>query len=527
MLVVLLLVTAGWAMVAGTCPPCAMGQGQGQEGAAGVTSPIPTPVPAPTSPAQEAGVDIFAVHLEGREGQGLLPAADRHARSLQRRQEAETLEHRAQHLAALTGFHYVGPVGELVDYFLFAATHGLAEDRVRGPGHSLGMLGKRAASSSSSSPSSPGSAFSSSSSSSDTLLRRLSAHPDVRWVGHQVPTRRLFKRATPASSLPPPTSPPLPPSPPPAPVAGSSSGSSSGGGNRTLLPLAIRSAPGMDAELARLQGTFHIADPKFGEQWHLLNRGTVGNDLNLTGVWDQGYHGKGTTVCFLDDGLDYEHPDLKENFHAEASYDFNDHRALPTPTLFDDNHGTRCAGQVAARRNELCGVGVAWEARVSAVRILSGTLSEADEAAAINYKFHDNHIYSCSWGPPDNGKAMDAPPRIAQDAFRNGIEHGRQGLGSIYVFAAGNGGTAGDNCNYDGYTNSIYSITIGAIDEFNRHPPYSERCAAMMAVQYSSGHGARAITTTDWRNGCTNAHGGTSAAAPLVSGILAIVLGIR
>ena len=41
------------------------------------------------------------------------------------------------------------------------------------------------------------------------------------------------------------------------------------------------------------------------------------------------------------------------------------------------------------------------------------------------------------------------------------IEKGRYGYGNIFVFASGNGGVNGDNCNFDGYANSIFTITIG------------------------------------------------------------------
>ena len=40
---------------------------------------------------------------------------------------------------------------------------------------------------------------------------------------------------------------------------------------------------------------------------------------------------------------------------------------------------------------------------------------------------------------------MEAPPQIVQDAVINGVTNGRQGLGSIYVFASGNGGARYDN----------------------------------------------------------------------------------
>ena len=84
---------------------------------------------------------------------------------------------------------------------------------------------------------------------------------------------------------------------------------------------------------------------------------------------------------------------------------------------------------------------------------------------------------------------MEAPGTLIKAAIIKGINQGRQGLGSIFVFASGNGAAAGDNCNFDGYTNSIYSITVGAIDRKGNHPYYSEHCSAQMVVTYSSGSG--------------------------------------
>ncbi len=45
-----------------------------------------------------------------------------------------------------------------------------------------------------------------------------------------------------------------------------------------------------------------------------------------------------------------------------------------------------------------------------------------------------------------------------------GINKGRYGYGNIYVFASGNGGQRNDNCNFDGYANSIYTLTVGKED---------------------------------------------------------------
>jgi kexin len=84
---------------------------------------------------------------------------------------------------------------------------------------------------------------------------------------------------------------------------------------------------------------------------------------------------------------------------------------------------------------------------------------------------------------------MDRPSYVIERAILNGIQRGRGGKGSIFVFASGNGALSGDQCNFDGYTNSIYSVTIAAIDFKGLHPTYSEACAANLLVAYSSGSG--------------------------------------
>lgn len=138
-------------------------------------------------------------------------------------------------------------------------------------------------------------------------------------------------------------------------------------------------------------------------------------------------------------------------------------------------------------KNNVCGLGIAYESKVAGVRILSGPITDVDEAAALNYGFQNVSVYSCSWGPPDNGQAMEGPNYLIQKAVVNGINNGRGGKGSIFVFASGNGAAHGDQCNFDGYTNSIYSVTVSAVDHKGLHPYYSEPCAANMIVAYSSG----------------------------------------
>ncbi|KAK4939913.1 pheromone processing endoprotease [Elasticomyces elasticus] len=273
--------------------------------------------------------------------------------------------------------------------------------------------------------------------------------------------------------------------------------------------------------------TLDIKDPIFKEQWHLFNPIQLGHDLNVTGVWLDGITGNGTVSAVIDDGLDMDSNDLKDNYFAPGSFDFNDRGPDPRPRLFDDKHGTRCAGEIAAVRNDVCGVGMAYDGKVAGIRILSKPITDEDEATAINYDYQENHIYSCSWGPPDDGKTMEAPGLLIKRAMVNGIQSGRNGLGSVFVFAAGNGAASEDNCNFDGYTNSIYSITVGGIDRAGNHPYYSEACSAQLVVTYSSG-AQDAIHTTDVGvDKCYNGHGGTSAAGPLVVGTVALALSAR
>jgi len=81
----------------------------------------------------------------------------------------------------------------------------------------------------------------------------------------------------------------------------------------------------------------------------------------------------------------------------------------------------------------------------------------------------------------------------------------RGGKGSVYLLAAGNGGANNDNCNYDGYANSRFTIgetslppsflpsfsdwlhaAVGAIDNDGVQSYYSERCASIVVSAPSS-----------------------------------------
>ncbi|CAH3133839.1 unnamed protein product [Porites lobata] len=279
----------------------------------------------------------------------------------------------------------------------------------------------------------------------------------------------------------------------------------------------------------------YFLDPYYKDQWYLNNSGqTVGPrgfDINVTPVWRKNITGRGIVVTILDDGIEYTHPDLRQNYEPKASYDFNNHDSDPMPRYSKDNinkHGTRCAGEVAAGvNNNMCGVGVAYNSRIGGVRMLDGDVTDAIEAWSLGLARDFIDIYSSSWGPDDDGRTVDGPGPMAKKAFREGIRKGRGGLGAIFVWATGNGGHYDDYCNCDGYITSIYTVSIGAVNDRGKSPWYAEPCPSTLAVTYSSGETRgqdKQIVTTDLHHACTKGHTGTSAAAPLAAGIFALVL---
>jgi len=276
-------------------------------------------------------------------------------------------------------------------------------------------------------------------------------------------------------------------------------------------------------------------DPKFKEQWYLFNNGQStgppGVDINVMPVWKSGITGRGVVVSVLDDGVDHNHPDLRDNYDQKASYDFNDMDADPKPRDSDpDNcHGTRCAGEIAAAsNNSICGVGVAYDANIGGVRMLDGQATDILEGSSLSFQSNYIDIYSNCWGPKDDGKTFGKPGRLAQEALMRGALEGRNSKGNIYVWATGNGGLTDDDCNCDGYTTSIYTISIGCISDHGLSAYYTELCSSTLAVTFNGGsHREKEenkMITTDLHNKCTDEFKGTSSSAPLAAGITALVL---
>lgn len=264
-------------------------------------------------------------------------------------------------------------------------------------------------------------------------------------------------------------------------------------------------------------------DPLFSQQWSFFNTGALGGvagaDANITPAWALGYLGRGVTVAIVDDGLYIDHPDLAPNVDPALCHDFVDEDADPSAGY----HGTECGGVAAARGNNLLGLaGAAYLADLAGLRMLDLYGVDSVTAEALSHENGQIDVYSCSWGPWDSGNHTEGPGPLTLDALEASVTQGRGGLGNIYPWAGGNGNQSHDDANYDGYVNSRFTIGVAASDISGQQSYYSEPGACILVNAPSSGGVAGVVSTTP--TGYTSTFGGTSAAAPLVAGVVALML---
>lgn len=258
-------------------------------------------------------------------------------------------------------------------------------------------------------------------------------------------------------------------------------------------------------------------DPYLPFQWHLLNYGQIvgdpvlqdifgvpGEDANVFGAWGLGYTGQGVTVAVVDSGLQVDHPDLADNIHPTLGLDAIigiDRLDFPTygdtgsvfgtfepddipgaANIFNElnAHGTAVAGLIGAvGNNGIGGAGVAYNSSLVPIRLIDGLISDQQVADVILYQNSEIDIYNHSWGTDDGARAADGPNGPLNPillALNSSARLGRDGLGNIHVWAAGN--DAGqpfaspnfldlgfyDYAGYDGYINSPYTIGVTSVD---------------------------------------------------------------
>ena len=264
------------------------------------------------------------------------------------------------------------------------------------------------------------------------------------------------------------------------------------------------------------------SDPWYGCAWHLNNTnqfpGGAGRDINVEEIWATTM-GAGIKIAVVDDGLHYAHEDLAPNVITARNHDyFGDDVFHPLET-----HGTQVAGIIAARDNDLGVRGVAPRASIYNYNVIAGGFPEDVNAGdAMTRNKADTAVSNNSWGPPWMLGSASAP---WEDAIVEGVTNGYGGKGVFYVFAAGNDHPEGHDSNLDEYANHYGVTAVCAVNHNDVRTAYSERGANLWVCAPSGDRtrGLPGIATARNGNRYTDSFSGTSASAPIVSGVAALV----
>jgi len=288
-------------------------------------------------------------------------------------------------------------------------------------------------------------------------------------------------------------------------------------------------------------------DPLYSSQWH-LNQGN-NNDAGVEVPWGAGIKGAGVTIAVVDDGMESKHEDLCGNISSVKSYNYLKNSTDPDHYYIDSGHGTSVAGIIAAQMNNNIGLrGAAPSAKLTARNLLEmTTISSSAVADAMALDSNSIHISNNSWGAPDKTGlySEEYATSLWKSAIGNGITSGRGGLGTLFTWAAGNGaygsnGNIVDNSNQDGQANYHGVMAICGIGKDGKKAFYSENGANLWVCAHTMGNDYVGISTTDRMgdkggNNPTksgnfvdrsyrNDFNGTSSAAPLAAGVIALLL---
>lgn len=298
---------------------------------------------------------------------------------------------------------------------------------------------------------------------------------------------------------------------------------------------------------------FKPNDPYFQYAWHLEHRfaPSAGVDLNVRSAWGI-TRGKGVIIGFADDGVEYTHPELSARAIGMPHYNFvlGTTNGLPSSSL--DVHATPVAGlAVAESNNGLGACGVAPEANLASWKIINNTVSADDEqyAEMFLYQMGLVAVQNHSWGYSE--LFQKEPSFVESEAISTATHSGRQGKGVVMIRSAGNNRKSLINANDSGLNNNPDVIVAAATWGNGRAASYSTPGACLL-VAAPGGDTADptglTLFTTDRQGvngynyvlfappydtnlsdycfgGC--AFSGTSASAPLISGVAALILSVN
>jgi len=248
--------------------------------------------------------------------------------------------------------------------------------------------------------------------------------------------------------------------------------------------------------------------------------------INADDVWDlydecgESITGHGVTVAVIDTGLDYNHPDLKDNF--VGGYDFVNNDNDP---MDDNGHGTHCAGIIAGTgmASDFRFVGVAPNAKLYIYKSMddqgSGYASwfiESMERAVdpnMDGDFSD-HVDVMSISA---GESSGYPDDVLSVAADNAAD-----LGVVVVVAAGNNGPSYDSISSPGCAQKV--ICVGATDKKGEIADFSSRGSDSTETVKPDVVAPGVGITSTWPGGAYRALSGTSMACPHVAGTVALLL---
>lgn len=240
--------------------------------------------------------------------------------------------------------------------------------------------------------------------------------------------------------------------------------------------------------------------------------------INADDVWGMGYTGAGITVGIIDTGIDYNHPDLEDNYIG--GYDFVNNDSDP---MDDHFHGTHVAGIVAAS-GKVKLTGVAPDASLVAYKVLNfnGCGYTSDIVAAVDRACDPDQ-------DPQTDDALDVinlsigsvTPGDPDDPLCQAIDSA-SAAGVICVCAAGNDGPYYFTINSPGCARE--AITVGAADKNSIIPIFSSKGPTNKIYSIKPDLVAPGVTIeSTMPGGSYEKFSGTSAAAPHVAGAAALL----
>ncbi len=274
-----------------------------------------------------------------------------------------------------------------------------------------------------------------------------------------------------------------------------------------------------DLHIARRRAAIDVPpdDPRYSAQWYL-------EKLDIERAWQLSTGDRDTSVVVIDGGCDMDHPDLATSFLGGRDLVDGDDDPSPLPRAEGNAHGTACAGIIAAAGDNGIGIaGVCPECALHCVRLYGqddkALVPISADIAAFDYAFDVGAaVVSNSWGFADP-TPVPAPLRASILSL---IADGRDGRGTVVVFAAGNENRElGD----DELVAVGGVLNIGAINNFDEAAPFSNFGASLdLTAPTATFTTDIAGSDGDDPSDYTSLFGGTSSACPVVAGAAALVL---